>query len=185
MELGAATIAGCRKPANIEMKSHKEAQGMGFLDQISKTLSQGVDRAKFEAEKFQKTTKLQGELNDLKRQVDEKMIEMGQRAYDLHRAGQISASSIAELAQTVDQLRASLVVKEEELKKAQVDVYIEPARPSGPTAQSVPITHEQPGQYGPSSASTPEAATKNCPTCNFQMPGSAVFCPNCGSRVGF
>ncbi len=38
---------------------------MGFLDNLTKSISQGVDRAKFEAEKFQRTTKLQGEINDL------------------------------------------------------------------------------------------------------------------------
>ena len=39
---------------------------MGLFDNLSKTLTQGVDRAKFEADKFQKTTRLQSELNELK-----------------------------------------------------------------------------------------------------------------------
>ncbi len=166
---------------------------MGFLDQISKTITQGVDRAKFEAEKFQKTTRLQGELNDLKRQLDEKMIEIGQRAYELHRAGQISSQTIAELVRLVDQLRASVVLKEEELKLAQTENYIEPAPAPGVRAQSqsIPITHEPPASSPPPvvSSSAPPAATaapsvKGCPNCGFQMPGTAVFCPNCGSRVG-
>ncbi|NTV62409.1 MAG: zinc ribbon domain-containing protein [Oscillochloris sp.] len=154
---------------------------MGFLDQISKTLSQGVDRAKFEADKFQKTTRLQGEVNEFRRQLDTKLMEMGQRAYDLQRAGQISAPSIGEMAVTVDQIRATLLSKEEELKVAQNDVFIEPgvSTPSAAPVQSVPIAYDSPPIV------TPPAATglKACASCGFQMPSTAMFCPNCGSRV--
>lgn len=160
---------------------------MGFLDQISRTISQGVDRAKFEAEKFQKTTRVQGELSDLKRQLDEKMIELGQRAYELHRAGQITAPSIADLAHRVDQLRSGVVIKEEELRLAQAETFVEMAPAPPPQAQSIPITQEPaPPPQAPSSAPPPAAAptTRTCPACSFQMPGTAVFCPNCGFRVG-
>jgi hypothetical protein len=150
---------------------------MGFLDQISKQITQGVDRAKFEAEKFQKTTRLQGETNELRRQIDTKLGELGQRAYELQRAGQINSASLAELANAIDQMRSSLVGKEEELKQAQAEVFVEPppvVETPPPTAQQVPISYEP----------TPQpAASKICGVCNFQMPASAMFCPNCGTRV--
>jgi hypothetical protein len=163
---------------------------MGFLDQISKTINQGVDRARFEAEKFQRTTRIQGELNELNRQINEKMVEMGQRAYDLHRSGQINSATLAELAQKVESLRNSLIGKEEELKQAQSEVYVEPP-PGGSSnpAQSVPIEDErgpapqpQP-QPQPPPQTPPQQAQKFCPNCGFQMPGTAMFCPNCGNRV--
>lgn len=157
---------------------------MGFLDQISKTISQGVDRAKFEAEKFQRTTRIQGELNDLRRQVNEKLIELGQRAYDLQRSGQINSATIADLSRQVDQLHSQAVNKEEELKQAQSDMYIEPAvPPSPPPSQSVPINYETPTPQPPPRPAASPPATKACPSCSFQMPGTAMFCPNCGARV--
>ncbi|NNJ13497.1 zinc ribbon domain-containing protein [Chloroflexales bacterium ZM16-3] len=156
---------------------------MGFLDQISKTLTQGVDRAKFEADKFQKTTRLQGEVNEFRRQVDVKLMELGQRAYDLQRAGQISAPSISELASAVDQLRATLVVKEEELKVAQNDVFEEPLTPAGSApSQSVPISYDAP-PVSPPMAAPPTSGQKACASCGFQMPSSAMFCPSCGTRT--
>lgn len=150
---------------------------MGLLDQLSKTISQVGDRAKFEAEKFQKTTRLQGEINELRRQIDQKLMELGQRAYDLQRAGQIHAPTLAELAAALDQLRAVLVSREEELKQTQNEVYIEPTSatpPPAPTVQSVPISEAPPTAAGP----------KTCPQCGFQMPATAIFCPSCGTRVG-
>ncbi len=151
---------------------------MGFLDNISRQIAQGVDRAKFEAEKFQKTTKLQGEVNEFRRQLDGKLNELGQRAYELQRAGQINSPTIAELAATIDQLRSALLAKEEELKSAQAEVFEEaaPSATTPPPAQQVPISYEQPApQAAPSS--------KICAVCSFQMPGTAMFCPNCGTRV--
>jgi Tfp pilus assembly protein FimV len=149
---------------------------MSFFDKIGKTITQGVDRAKFEAEKFTKTTRLQGELNDYQRQLNEKMVELGQRAYDLQRAGQINVPTIADLARAVDQLRTGLVGKEEELKAAQNEIFIEPLGGAVPSAsaQQVPIETAPPPQpVGP----------KSCPNCSFTMPSTAMFCPNCGSRV--
>lgn len=156
---------------------------MGFLDQISKQITQGVDRAKFEAEKFQKTTRLQGEVNEFRRQLDGKLTELGQRAYELQRAGQISSATLAELASAVDQLRGSLLAKEEELKSAQAEIFVEPPPAPGAaptaTAQQVPISYEQQAQAAPQAA----PGSKLCGVCNFQMPGTAMFCPNCGTRV--
>lgn len=159
---------------------------MGFLDNLSKSISQGVDRAKFEAEKFQKTTRLQGEVNEFRRQVDAKLGELGQKAYELQRAGQIQSASLAELAAAVDQLRSTLVVKEEELKQAQTEVFIEPPPVAGappPTqAQSVPISYDAPAQ--PVQPPPAPSGTKSCGVCGFTMPTTAMFCPNCGTRVG-
>jgi hypothetical protein len=149
---------------------------MGLLDQLSRSIAQSVDRAKFEAEKFQRTTRLQGEVNELRRQVDSKLNELGQRAYELLRAGQIQSATLAELGAVVDQLRSALVMKEEELKQAQAEVYVEPPAPAPPPpSQSVPI------DYAPPPSSTP--VVKQCGVCGFQMPGTAMFCPNCGTRV--
>ncbi len=160
---------------------------MGLFDQLGKTLNQGIDRAKFEAEKFQKTTRLQGEINEARRQLDAKLMEMGQRAYDLQRAGQISAPSIAEMAALVDQLRATLLANEEELKNAQNEVFDEGSVSSTATgsSQSVPIAYDSPPIVTPPPVAPPAAAAqKVCASCGFQMPGSALFCPTCGARVG-
>ena len=158
---------------------------MGFLDNISKSITQGVDRAKFEAEKFQKTARIQGELNDLKRQIDTNRLDFADRAIQLFRAGQIQSASLGEIIRAIDALQASITLKEEELKAVQAEAFVEQAPSARPPAQSVPISSEPSAARPPVSAQTQApAGTKICPNCQFQMPTSAMFCPNCGNRLG-
>src|SRR5215213_2870032 len=155
---------------------------MGFLDNLSKTISQGVDRAKFEADKFQKTTRLQNEINELKRQIDANRMEFGDRAIQLFRVGQIQSATLGEILKAMDALQGSITLKEEELKASQNEVFVEPTPPVGMQAQNIPISSEPPTQARPQPAAP--AGMKFCPNCQFQMPTSAMFCPNCGARLG-
>ncbi len=140
---------------------------MEFLDQLGKRVSQGLDRAKFEAEKFQRTATIQGELSHIQRELDSKMIELGQRAYDLHRAGHISSPSIAELATAIESLRANLLQKEEEMKAAKATVYVEPEEPETPpeeqTPPPAPGDHQQPTVPSASAASPPTSPPPTSP----------------------
>jgi hypothetical protein len=153
---------------------------MGFLDNLSKTISQGVDRAKFEADKFQKTTKLQNEINELRRQFDANRQDFGDRAIQLYRAGQIQSPTLGELLKAIDALQSSITLKEEELLRAQSEVFIEPQSGTVPP-QNIPITTEAPATAATAQA---PAGMKFCPNCQFQMPVMAAFCPNCGTRLG-
>jgi hypothetical protein len=155
---------------------------MGFLDELSRQLSDKIDWVKFEAEKLQRVTLLQGELNDLRRQLDSKRLEFGDRALDLFRAGKIQSPTLADLLRSIEALQASITLKEEEVKSAQSITHPDaPAAPSRPPAQSVPVSVE------PSAPPPPPAATggeRSCPNCGFMMPGTSLFCPSCGTRVG-
>ncbi|ABU59391.1 MAG: zinc ribbon domain-containing protein [Roseiflexus castenholzii] len=156
---------------------------MGFLDELSRKLAEGVDRARFEAEKFQRVTAIQGEISNLRRQVDAKRLEFGDRAIELLKAGAIQSPTLAALLREIEALQASLTLKEEELRHTQGQVFIEPA--PTPRAQHVPVSIEPPRPPAPEPPPLqPVAGGKVCPSCGFQMPQTAVFCPNCGLRVG-
>lgn len=165
---------------------------MGFLDDLSRKLTEGVDRAKFEAEKFQRTTAVQGEISDLHRQIDAKRLEFGDRALELYRAGAIQSPTLGGILKEIEALQVSMTLKEEELRTLQGQVYFEPPTSAAPPrAQQVPVSVEPPRAATPatppplaSPPPQPVAGGKACPSCGFQMPQTAVFCPNCGLRVG-
>jgi len=155
---------------------------MGFLDELSRKLAEGVDRARFEAEKFQRVTAIQGEISTLRRQIDGKRLEFGDRALELFKAGTIQSPTLAAILREIEALQASLTLKEEELRHVQGQVFIEPTTTR---AQNVPVSIEPPRPPEPAPPPvSPIAGVKTCPSCGFQMPQTAVFCPNCGLRVG-
>lgn len=157
---------------------------MSFIDNITKKVSQSVERAKFEAEKLQRTLRMESELNDLKKQVEGKRLEFGDRALELFKAGKIQSPTLGEILRAIEALQARVTLKEEELKLAQAEVYTEPPQQAPPPAQAqqVPISVAPPPQQAPPPVQP--TGTKACPNCGFQMPGTAVFCPSCGNRVG-
>ncbi|MDZ4721278.1 MAG: zinc-ribbon domain-containing protein [Roseiflexaceae bacterium] len=177
---------------------------MSFLDNITKRVTQGVERAKFEADKIQRTLKMEAELGDLKKQLDGKRLEFGDRALELYRAGMIQSPTLGAILREIEAFQQKLTLKEEELKIAQSDQFTEPrVIPPAPTAQHVPVSVEAPvaqaapppSTYNPQPptynspppvvqpTSAPQSSTKSCPNCQFQMPSTAVFCPSCGTRV--
>ncbi|HMO58473.1 MAG TPA: zinc ribbon domain-containing protein [Roseiflexaceae bacterium] len=157
---------------------------MSFLDDFSRQLSNKIDWVKFEAEKLQRVTALQGELNELRRQLDARRFEFGDRAMDLYRAGKIQSPTLGELMRSIEAIQASITLKEEEVKSAQSVARPPEATTAPPPAQSVPVTVEPP-RAAPVPAEPPVSATdtKPCLNCGFQMPATSQFCPSCGNRV--
>ena len=187
---------------------------MSILDQITRSANQMVDRARFETEKFQRTTRLQAEIADLRLDIDRKLAELGQRTYELCRAGQISSATVATLVQAIDQIRISMTQKEEELSAVQASEYVDPTAPAptgrawsvpiedvpppaqaAPPPYSPPPAQAAPPPYSPPPAQAapppyapppppPQTATKTCGACGYTMSARAIYCPNCGFRVG-
>jgi hypothetical protein len=146
---------------------------MGFLDSLSKTLTTGVDRAKFEADKFQRTSRISGEINNIKSQIDTNIRQLGERALELYQQGSLTAPEIASLAQIIGQLRDQQNQKESELNVAQSETF-ETWQPTQSTttptspAQNVPIMNETTTSYPPqssipTSSYTPQANTTSTP----------------------
>lgn len=175
------------------------ANAMSFIDNITKKVTQGVERAKFEADKLQRTLRLETELNDLKKQVDGKRLEFGDRALELFKAGKIQSPTLGEILRAIEGLQVRVTLKEEELKLSQADTYTETPGFTPPAAQQVPISvapqqtqpppsytapAPTPPSYTPPAPNpAPQASTKTCANCGFQMPATAQFCPSCGTRI--
>ena len=183
---------------------------MRFLDNLSKTLSTGVDRAKFEADKFQRTSKINGEISNLKSQIETNLRQLGERAMELYQQGALQAPEIASLAQIVGQLRDQQQAKERELEQANAETFeqyqaSQPQTAAPPTSsgQNVPISREpvEGGFPTPTSSGSPAVATPSSDLSGSGLPnessigetgsvdtvqavGSTPYaCTNCGYAV--
>lgn len=178
---------------------------MGFLDQLSKTLSSGVERARFEAEKFQRTSRINGEISNIKSQVETNVRQLGERALELYQQGVITAPEVASLAQIIAQLREQLALKEAELTAVQNETFEawQASQPQSSTS-TTPASAEQAPASVPVEQAPPSAAWRSrayeMPTPTNAAPGpstpstastvasaadapSTRACPVCGYRV--
>lgn len=161
---------------------------MRFLDTVSKTLSTGADRAKFEVEKFQRTSRISGEINNIGSQIETNTRQLGERALELYHQGAITAPEIASLAQIINQLREQQAEKERELEEAQNEAFEAwQARQPQPAAAHPASTDERVngGESSQVSSSQPAGGTTPyaCSNCGHSLPAGAVYCPNCGASV--
>jgi hypothetical protein len=154
---------------------------MRFLDNLSKTLSSGVDRAKYETDKFQRTTKLSGEIGNFKTQIETNMRQLGERALELYQQGALQAPEIASLAQIIAQLRDQQRSKEQELEQAAAETFenyqaTHPQSSASSSGQSVPISRESVEGGFP----TPESSGSSAiPSMSTDVSGSGL--PNSAS----
>lgn len=164
---------------------------MGFLDNLKGTLSQGADRVKFETEKLQRTGRLRNEIGDLQQQIGTNFGQLGQRAYELHNQGQISAPEIGSLVQIVNDLQARLNAIQQELDRVQNEQFEAIQPPAQPPYGQQPYG-QVPQQYGapdtpsqgmPTPPQPVDAGMYACPSCGFKLPVGSAFCPECGARV--
>lgn len=181
---------------------------MGFLDNLKGTLSQGVDRAKFEADKLQRTSRVRSDIGDMQQQIATNYGLLGQRAYELHQQGVLTAPEVTSLVNLINDLQARLTSAQAELERAQNEQFVavqtppppaypQPYAPSVPPQQApyAPPVEAQnyvpPTSYAPPSeaSATPPVDSgaipieRLCPSCGFKVAGQAVFCPECGARL--
>ncbi|KPL91876.1 zinc ribbon domain-containing protein [Herpetosiphon geysericola] len=174
---------------------------MGFLDNLKGTLSQGVDRAKFEADKLQRTSRVRGDIGDMQQQIATNYGLLGQRAYELHQQGVLSAPEVTSLVNLINDLQARLSAAQAELERAQNEQFVAvqtpppPAYPQ-PYASSVPPqqapyappveaqNYVPPTSYAPSDAPAvayaPPAADATADSGSIPIERS---CPSCGFKV--
>ncbi len=156
---------------------------MGFLDNLKGTLSQGADRVKFETEKLQSTGRLRNEVGDLQQQIATNFGQMGQRAYELHSQGQITAPEIGSLAQIINDLQARLASTQQELERVQGEQF-EPAPPAQPVyPPQQPYAAATPPHGVPTPPEAVDGGMYACPSCGFKLPMGSAFCPECGARI--
>ena len=174
---------------------------MGFLDNLKGTLSQGADRVKFETEKLQSTGRLRNEVGDLQQQVATNFGQLGQRAYELHQQGQISAPEVGSLVQIINDLQGRLAATQRELERVQNEQFVASApdqaaqQPYAPPPMYGDPNAAPPQQYDPHYGAptmppygvTPpqpvDAGQYACSSCGYKLSPGSAFCPECGARV--
>lgn len=127
------------------------------MEDLMNRFRKGAGRVGFEAEKQRRVLQLQTELRGLRKQVEEGVVKVGEKALELYEQGQLDQADLAVVLEEVAALKAEIAQKEEEIEATKVEEFVPP----------------------PTSAKS----TLMCPQCDKPLSEGAVFCPECGSEA--
>jgi rRNA maturation endonuclease Nob1 len=125
---------------------------MPILDQLRR----GVDTAKFKADQLMRINRVQGEIGNIRREIQATREKIANAAIELHQKSALSHQELEGLCIAIDGLSAQIAEKE---------------------AQIGSIRAEMPPQSYVAKSVNP------CPNCYFDVPIGAAFCPNCGKAM--
>lgn len=121
-------------------------------------LKEGASRAAFEADRMRRISQIQSAIGALKRQVEQRVRELGDKTLELYNAGQLTEPELVAFCdQKIAILQGQIAEKETEVEKIR---------------QEVPPQEPTPGLYG-----------HICPKCKIKLPDGVTFCPRCGSKA--
>ena len=127
------------------------------MEDLMKRVRKGAGRVGFEAEKQRRVLQLQTELRGLKKQVEEGIVKVGEKALELYEQGKLEKTDLGAVLGEVGALKSEIAQKEGEIEAAKVEEFVPP----------------------PAAAES----TKMCPQCDKPLAADAAFCPECGSEA--
>lgn len=169
-------------------------------------LKSGAGKVAFEADKMSRLSKAQGELNQIKKQIEADYIKLGEmyyRQFFNQATGTASVpvrveSAFSEICQHVFQMEQQLTWKNEELQRISAETYNPQGGASAQHTQSAPVQQAPVTQPEPVVPPEPSpVVTPPPPLENFsavETPQAQVpfepetpapttrFCPNCGKE---
>lgn len=145
---------------------------------------QQSDEAALEADKLARMGRMQKQIDEINRQASGAVNQVGARALDLYRRGQLPVAELLPLCQMVLSLEAQVGVLQASLVAIQQEVML-PDVVTCPHCH-VPITAQArfcPNCGQPVTAAPAVQPAPTCPSCNAPTVIGAAFCGNCGYRL--
>ena len=160
---------------------------MSFLDRVTKVVGDAVDRGKKEVDQFVQIQRINGQINDFEKKIDESnsqiqqaKVKLGEMALEMLRAGTLASPEMQALVDQISGVEkqiaedeAAIAEKRVEIEKIKAEDKADnapaAAAPDPPTVPPVPA------------AGAP--ASRFCPQCGTPASGTGAFCAQCGAKL--
>jgi DNA repair exonuclease SbcCD ATPase subunit len=127
-------------------------------------LKRSANRAAFEADKLQRTVKIQNAIGRLRTQICSETLKLGQTALRLYREAGLAEAELQDIAQAIETLEEQIAAREAELAQIKAENPPEPV-------EKTPLK-QQPAGEG-----------QFCPQCGQALPLEMRFCVRCGCKL--
>jgi len=140
---------------------------MGWLNKLTKTVEDGVNRAATEADKAIRVGRVTTEIVGKRNEQDKKFQEIGRAAWQLHKDGKETPEELKGHFGRVEELDRELSDLETQRDAVKAGVAAGPSEAGGAAST---IVEE-------------EARPTFCTSCGTAIPAGANHCPACGHKI--
>lgn len=131
------------------------------MSDIFGKLRTGASKAAFDADKMVRVRKAEGDIAQIKKQIDQFQERLGEITYLSYIHKEPQGQDAIDYCEKLIALEQQVIVKQEEIRTIQAEVF---------------------GQAGPSSAPVVTNFLK-CPSCSKMNAANTKFCADCGTKL--
>lgn len=164
-----------------------------FIETAKQKIGKGINRVSWEADKLRRTNAKQGEINSLKQERDQVIVDFSNTVLTMYRQGLLTDPQLQRYCERILEIESQMTTKAAELEQIRSEMYAGPqeARSGVGDAASAAWTARPANQSPGAPADAASGATRAgraagavpCPTCGEPVRAKALYCNKCGARL--
>jgi hypothetical protein len=156
-----------------------------FIETAKQKIGKGISRVSWEADKLRRANAKQGEMNALKQDRDQVILDFSNTVLTMYRQGIITDPQLRQYCERILDIEQSMTTRAAELEQIRSEMY--PGAPDarsgmGGGANSASASDSANQSSGAGRAGRATGATP-CPTCGEPVRARALFCNKCGTKL--
>jgi hypothetical protein len=158
-----------------------------FLETAKQKLGRGITRVSWETDKLRRSQAKQGEVNKLKQDRDQVILDFSNTVLTLYRQGMLTDPKLQQYCERILEIEREMTTKSAELEQIRSEFYpgAQGARAGAGDAASAGASPKNAARQ--SAAGAPSAGRQvemvPCPTCGEPVRVKALYCNKCGARL--
>ena len=160
-----------------------------FIETAKQKIGKGINRVSWEADKLRRANGRQGEMNSLKQERDQVILDFSNTVLTMYRQGSITDPQLRKYCERILELEQDMTTKAAELEQIRSEMYPgSPDAKSGAGGTTGPggsfgSANQPPGASEGAGGAGRSAGTVLCPTCGELVRSKALYCNKCGTKM--
>lgn len=161
-----------------------------FIETAKQKIGKGINRVSWEADKLRRANAKQGEVNKLKQERDQIIVDFSNTVLTMYRQGVLTDPQLRQYCERILEIEGEMTTKSAELEKIRDEMY--PGAPDanssmgnagGATSSSRGANQAAGASAGAGRAGRSSGTTVPCPTCGEPVRAQALYCNKCGTKL--
>jgi hypothetical protein len=160
-----------------------------FIETAKQKIGKGISRVSWEADKLRRTNGKQGEINKLKEERDQVIVDFSNTVLTMYRQGALTDPQLRQYCERILEIEREMTTKSAELEQIRDEMY--PGAPdaragmgnAAGTGAASRTANQPPGASAGAGRAGRGAGSVPCPTCGEPVRAQALYCNKCGTKL--